>query len=216
MPLHELNFLLSLGYFRMQQDLFTCRYVQFNNTIYPVYWLRIVLSAVNFGPKQTRLFRINTHYTVTVRPFAMTDEVEALYAQYRNSIAFDTYETVEACLLAGAITNRFDTRSIEIRDGNTLIAVGIFDNAGQSIAGILNFYHPDYHRQSLGKYLMLLKTQYARQQGMAYYYPGYIVGNYPKFDYKLFVCEAATEVFDEPCVRWLPFSWETVKMLEND
>ncbi len=200
----------------MQQDLFTCQYVQFDNKLYPVYWLRIVLNAVSFGPKQARLFRVNAQYTVTVRPFLLTDEVENLYARYRNSIAFDAPETAESCLWNGATTNRFDTRSVEVRDGGKLIAVGIFDNAGQSIAGIMNFYDPDYHRQSLGKYLMLLKTQYARQRGMAYYYPGYIVGNYPKFDYKLFTCEAATEVFDEPCVRWLPFSWETVKMLEAD
>ncbi|MCY7357425.1 MAG: arginyl-tRNA--protein transferase [Rudanella sp.] len=216
MPLHELDFLLSIGYFRMQQDVFTCRYVQFDGAIHPVYWLRIVLSVVNFGPKQSRLFRINAPYTVTVRPFVLTDEVEMLYAQYRSNINFDTYSTVESCLWNGADTSKFDTYNVQIRDDGKLIAVGIFDNAGQSIAGIMNFYDPDYHRQSLGKYLMLLKTEYARQRGLAYYYPGYIVGNYPKFDFKLFTCEAATEVFDEPCVRWLPFSWETVKVLEND
>ncbi len=216
MPLHELDFLLSIGYFRMQQDVFTCRCVQFEGAIYPVYWLRIVLEDVHFGPKQSRLFRINAQYGVSVRRFVLTDEVESLFARYRNGIAFDTYGTVEACLLNGATTSQFDTYSVEVRDGTKLIAVGIFDNAGQSIAGIVNFYDPDYHRQSLGKYLMLLKTEYARQRGLTYYYPGYIVGNYPKFDYKLFTCEAATEVFDEPCVRWLPFSWETVKMLEND
>lgn len=216
MPLHELDFLLSIGYFRMQQEVFTCRYVQFDGAIYPIHWLRIVLAQVNYGPKQTRLFRINAQYHVSVRPFALTIEVEKLYARYQNHITFDTYPTVEACLWNGAITSQFDTYSVEVRDGSKLIAVGIFDNAGQSIAGIMNFYDPDYRRQSLGKYLMLLKTQYARQQDMTHYYPGYIVGNYPKFDYKLFTCQAAAEVFDEPCVRWLPFSWETVKMLEND
>lgn len=199
--------------------MFTCRYVLFDDTLHPVHWLRIAVANVRYGAKQSRLLRINQHYSVVVVPFRLTSEIKSLYALYRNSIDFDAPESVEACLLGKATINLFDTRVIEVRDGSTLIAVGIFDNGNRSIAGIMNFYHPDYRKQSLGKLLMLLKINYARQQQKDYYYPGYIVSGYPKFDYKLFACEAATEVYDDNANGdewrsvWLPFSWDTIAEL---
>ena len=212
----ELDLCLSLGYYRMQQQVFTCRYLVVNNVSCPVYWLRIALPNATLGPKQARLFRINAAYSVAVKPLVLSDELETLYALYRNSVDFDTYETVESCLLNGSTHSLFDTYVIEIRDGNTLIAAGIFDRGDRSIAGIINFYDPAYRRQSLGKYLMLLKMNVAQGQQLAYYYPGYIVMNYPKFDYKLFACEAATEVYDERYNQWLPFSWETAAVLTTE
>jgi leucyl-tRNA---protein transferase len=211
----ELDFLLSIGYFRMQQEIFTCRYVMFDDIIYPVHWLRIDLARVQYGPKQTRLLRINAPYTTTIQPFVLTDEIETLYATYENSLSFDAPASVRDCLLGYTTESSFDTWSVEVRDGKRLIAVGIFDNGDRSIAGIMNFYDPDYYRQSLGKYLMLCKINQARTWQKDYYYPGYLVGNYPKFDYKLFPCQAATEVFVERSGRWLPFSWEIVQSADD-
>jgi leucyl-tRNA---protein transferase len=215
MTAERLDYFLSYGYFRMHQELFTCRYLVSDGVMHPVHWLRIDLARVQLGPKQNRLFRINAGFGVRVGPVVLSDEVEGLYATYRNSIDFDTHPSVEACLLNGATRNQFDTRMVEIRDNDRLIAVGVFDNGRRSIAGILNFYDPAYHRHSLGKFLMLLKMTHARQQQQAYYYPGYIVSDYPKFDYKLFACPTATEVFDADAEVWLPFSWETVARLAN-
>lgn len=210
---NKLDLFLSMGYFRMQQEIFTCRYLVVENTIQPVHWLRIALATATFGPKQSRLFRINANFSVVVKPCVLTKEIESLYALYKDSLNFDPADSVESWLYNGATRSIFDTYIIEIRDENTLIAVGIFDNGERSIAGIMNFYHPDYHRHSLGKYLMLLKIKYAQLQQKDYYYPGYMVSNYPKFDYKLFACEKATEVLDERSGQWLPFSWETVSIL---
>lgn len=209
----KLDLYLSKGYFRMQQEVFTCYAVLFEDTVCPVHWLRIVLADVYFGKEQLRLFRINETFTVTVKSLVITDEIEALYTTYKGGINFDAPESVESCLLDGESNNVFDTYAIEIRDDNKLIAVGIFDNGEQSIAGIMNFYHPDYHKHSLGKYLMLLKINHAQQQKKTYYYPGYLASKYTKFNYKLFACKAATEVFDAYRDQWYPFAWETVDAL---
>ncbi|QKZ11260.1 arginine-tRNA-protein transferase [Spirosoma sp. KUDC1026] len=213
---YELDFFLSLGYFRMQQEVFTCRYLILENNLHPVYWLRLDLAVVTFGPKQSRLLRINDQFLVTVVPFTLTDELEDLYAIYRSSIDFDAPESVQSCLLGNSTGNVFDTSVVEVRDNGQLIAAGIFDNGACSIAGIMNFYHPDYRKQSLGKFLMLQKINYARQQRKTYYYPGYIVGNYPKFDYKLFACQSATEVLDENSGTWLPFSWDWINQQSDE
>jgi arginyl-tRNA--protein-N-Asp/Glu arginylyltransferase len=209
----KLDLCLSMGYFRMQQDIFTCHSVLFDNALYSVHWLRITLANVDYGTKQLRLLRSNEKFSVEIKPFVLTEELESLYSLYKSAINFDAPYSVESCLLDGDTYNAFDTYVIEVRDGNKLIAAGIFDNGSQSIAGIMNFYHPDYRKHSLGKYLMLQKINYARLQQKAYYYPGYLVSNYPKFDYKLFPCESATEVFDSNRRSWLPFSWETITAL---
>lgn len=209
----KLDLCLRMGYFRMQQDIFTCQFVVFEDKLCHVHWLRIVLADAALGTKQRQLIRRNEIFSVSVKPFSLSDELETLYADYRNSITFDAPESVEACLLDGTVTNAFDTYVVEIRDKDRLIAAGIFDNGFQSIAGIMNFYHPDYRKHSLGKYLMLQKIKYAQLRGKTYYYPGYVVHNYPKFDYKLFACEAATELLHANSGIWIPFSWETMNAL---
>lgn len=205
-----LDYYLSQGYYRMHQDLFTCRFLPIDGGLYTVHWLRFVLADMQYGPEQRRLLRLNERFSMSIRPFRITHELEELYALYRSSITFDAPETVEAFMLADATHNVFTTEVIELRDGEQLIAAGIFDSGLQSLAGIMNFYHPQYRKHSLGKYLMLLKINHALSQRKAYYYPGYMVHNYPKFDYKLFPCLPATEVFDCVSGLWLPYSREIV------
>lgn len=205
-----LDHYLSQGYYRMQQDLFTCQFLPVEDELFTVHWLRLVLSQVQFGAEQRRLLRLNKPFSVKIRAFQLTEEYDALYAHYRASTNFDAPLTIESFLLAGAKHNIFTTSIIEVRDGTKLIAAGIFDSGLRTMAGIMNFYDPTYRRHSLGKYLMLLKIEHALSQQMQYYYPGYLVHGYPKFDYKLFACRDATEVFDCTSGQWLPFSWAEV------
>jgi len=205
-----LDFYLAQGYYRMQQDLFTCHFVPFDGRLYTAHWLRLALPRVEWGPEQRRLLRRNARFGTTILPFSLTPEYEELYSRYRAAITFDAAPSVADVLLGEATHNVFNTYVIELRDGQRLVAAGIFDRGQRSLAGILNFYDPTYHRHSLGKYLLLLKTDHARRLQLDYYYPGYVVHGYPKFDYKLFASPAATEVFDNINGSWQPFSWATV------
>ncbi len=142
----QLDICLSNGCFRMQQRVFTCQLEFFNKKLYPVHWLRVVLANVSYGKDQRRLFRVNEKFSVAVKPLIISNELETLYDAYENSINFEAPYSVESCLLDGVTHNVFDSYVIEIRDGNRLIAAGIFDNGSRSIAGIMNFYHPDYRK----------------------------------------------------------------------
>ena len=210
LPGEFLDYYLSQGYYRMGQNLFTCQFLPLDEGLHTVHWLRLVLACVAYGPKQRRLFRLNKSFAVAVKPFRLTPEHAALYARYYQSLDFDTNSSLADLLLDGATQTVFDTYVVEVRDGEQLIAAGVFDQGSDSLAGIVNYYDPAYHRHSLGKYLMLLKLEHARRRQLTYYYPGYLVHNYPKFDYKLFACAAATEVYDSRHSKWLPFSWEEV------
>jgi len=210
LPGDFLDYYLGQGYYRIGQNLFTCEFLPLETGLYTTHWLRLAVADVAYGPKQRRLFRLNEPFGVSVRPFRLLPEYEALYALYYQSIDFEANPSLGDLLLDGSAHSVFDTSIIEVRDGEKLIAAGVFDSGTDSIAGIVNFYDPAYHRHSLGKYLMLLKLEHARRHQLAYYYPGYLVHGFPKFDYKLFACPAATEVFNARTHQWRPFSWEVV------
>ncbi len=207
----DLDLALSMGYFRMQQQVFTCHYLSFNDQLYTAHWLRIVLENVVIGKRQRDLANRNRAFTITAKPLVISTELDELYAVYRQSISFDAPVSVRDCLFGAETGNRFNTRVIEVRDEGRLIAAGIFDLGQNSLAGIMNFYHPDYRRHSLGKYLMWLKIRYGIQLRLTHYYPGYVVNHYPKFDYKVEAAETATEFFDASRDEWVPFCWETLR-----
>jgi arginine-tRNA-protein transferase len=210
LPGDFLDYYLAQGYYRMGQNLFTCQFLPLESGLYTTHWLRLAVARAEYGPKQRQLFRLNGQFAVAVRPFRLTAEYDALYERYYQSIDFDANPSLGDLLLEGSPHNVFDTHVLEVRDGEQLIAAGVFDHGTDTIAGIVNFYDPAYRKYSLGKYLMLLKLEHARRHGLGYYYPGYLVHNYPKFDYKLWASPAATEVFNARTHQWRPFSWEEV------
>ncbi|MEZ0609331.1 GNAT family N-acetyltransferase [Fibrella sp. WM1] len=212
----DLDLFLSMGYFRMHQNVFTCNFLVFEEKLYPVHWLRVDLERVAFGKTQRQLLNRTARFSFEAKPFQLTDEIKALHARYRQHIDFDAPVSIEESLYSGPLFTEFDTWGLEIRDQERLIAVGIFDRGNHTIAGIMNVYDPEYRRYSLGKVLMLKKIEFAQQQGLTYYYPGYIVSGMPKFDYKVTAAESATELLDAAYDDWIPFSWETTKNIADE
>lgn len=222
-PLHltsqELDDYLSRGWFRMGQTIFTTDFVPVSEKVHPVYWLRLLVQKVRYGKKQKKLLAINKDFSVIIQPLKVTPELEDLYARYKDSVNFEAPPSVESFLLDGAgetFKSVYDTQVILLRDRGKLIAAGIFDRGEISIAGIMNFYDPLYKAKSPGKYLMLLKINYAIESGKLYYYPGYIVGGFPKFDYKLFPDPEATEYYDSIKEKWKPYPGSSLPGAIND
>ncbi len=199
----ELDVFLAMGWYRMGQGIFTTHGIFQEEQIFRVFWLRYNLQQLAPYKKSTnKIIDNNLHFDVTIKSLAVTEEMEALYELYKAGILFEAANNIRQWLYEAASSNVFDTYMIEVRDGGTLIAVGIFDKGKKAIAGIMNFYNPLYKKYSLGKYLMLLKIKYAQDKKMKWYYPGYIVPGYPKFDYKLFVDKLSAEVFIPESNAW--------------
>ena len=198
---------LQKGFYRMQHQLFTTNYTQFHTESYalPVFWLRIDLKKVEESSTAKKIRKKCAGLTVTVKEADINDEVRELYALYWEYINFITSDRCEDYLHEEGTANPFDSKMIEIRDCGRLVAVGYFDQGEKSIAGILNFFHPEYHGFSLGKYLILQKLDYAKAMGCDYYYTGYLSTATEKFDYKLFPDIDAVEVFLPIEKRWVPY-----------
>ncbi|MFT3675706.1 MAG: GNAT family N-acetyltransferase [Chitinophagaceae bacterium] len=213
--IHDINFPHSLsglaldhylarGWFRMGHTIFTTHLIYLEEQFYPVYWLRIRLHDLHWGKRQRLIQRTNSSFEVQCTPLLLTEEMDELYERYRQSVDFATSPSLIDYLFNGRLHQVFDTRMIEVRDEGKLIAAGIFDKGARTIAGIINFFDPDYAKFSLGKYLMLLKAEWAREHGHLFYYPGYLAVGFKKFDYKLWLQRSATEYFDPHSQQWLP------------
>lgn len=216
----QLDAYLAMGWYRIGQVIFTTHHIPHSEGWYRVFWLRFALKQLKAGKKQQQLLKKNAAFTVVIKPLLLTKELEDLYLLYHSQISFPVSATLEQSLFDHSVHGDengpvFDSCEIEVRDGGKLIAAGIFDRGSKSIAGILNFFEPAYKKFSPGKFLMLLKIQYALEKNMDFYYPGYIAADYPKFDYKLFPGAAAAEVYEPISRKWLPYSPELLRELKD-
>lgn len=199
--------LLAAGFYRMQHIMFTCNETVINQegTSVPVFWLRTLVQQCRLSSSAAIINKKCNRFIVNIQKAYVDDEVEALYALYKNHVQFRATETCSNHLHMPVIPLPFDSMMIQVREGDALIAVGYFDKGKTAIAGIMNIYHPHYKQYSLGKFLMLKKLQYALQQNMLFYYTGYISTENTSFDYKLFPDEQAVEVLLPVEQQWLPY-----------
>jgi arginine-tRNA-protein transferase len=195
---------LAAGWYRMHHTMFTTNFINQDDPATRVFWLRYHVGNIRLA-KHKQLLRRNAEFSATYRGLVMTDELNELYSAYHNNVDHECSDNLQGVL--GVMEKpSFDSYLIEVRHKHKLIAAGIFDKGKESIAGIVNFYHPDYKKYSLGKYLMLLKVQYCRDHQLEWYYPGYFGANLPKFAYKLFVDKNATEVFIPEIKQWISYA----------
>jgi arginine-tRNA-protein transferase len=200
-----LDDLLAEGWYRMGALMHSCETLKVDNTVSNVFWLRYNVNAIILGKSSRRIIRLNKNFSYEIKPYKITKQLNNLFHLYFLNVNFDMFNSLEAA------TNDperkiFDTYVIQIKDGNKLIAAGIFDIGENSIAAIRNIYDPLYSKYSLGKYLMILAYQFCVKNTIKWFYPGYIIKGYPKFDYKLFLDKKATEIYIYDLKQWKPYS----------
>lgn len=198
---------LAAGYYRMQHLIFTTNQTQLemDGEPLPVFWLRTPVQNIAENKAASVIRKRCAGFRVSIKRALINKETNDLYALYHAHIKFTASTTCTEYLHQQQLENPFDSWMIEVRDGHTLIAAGFFDLGKNAISGILNFYHPAYHKYSLGKYLILLKIDFALANGIQFYYTGYISTGITKFDYKLFPDAAAIEVYLPLERQWVPY-----------
>ncbi len=192
------------GWFRMRQHLFTTHFLGFDQTFYSAVWLRVDLSRWIHDKNFDALRRKNKDFRIEFRRLDARGpraEQEALYQKYRRSLSFEPAPTLRDLLFGEERRLLFPTWEVSLYDGD-LIASGIFDVGGQAAAGIVCFYHPDYRKYSLGKYLIYAKMDWCRQRELDWFYPGYVAPGQPRFDYKLDLGTEAIEYLELATGLW--------------
>ncbi|MDQ6814058.1 MAG: arginyl-tRNA--protein transferase [Bacteroidota bacterium] len=202
-----LDKLLAAGYYRMQHFMFTCNDTALGNDlpVIPVFWLRTLVSQCTFGKTANNILKKCARFSVSVQSAYIDDEIENLYALYKEWVPFSVSSTCTDYLHQQIFPQPFHSMIVQVRDGRKLIAVGYFDKGHDSIAGIMNIYHPKYHTYSLGKLLILQKLRFALSQRKSFYYTGYISTGSTRFDYKTFPDPKAVEVLLPDKQQWVPY-----------
>lgn len=202
----DLDQFLALGWYRMHQDIFTTSHLK-REAWHRVHWLRFAVNDCSPRTSHKRILQRATRFTVQLTDAQHIPAAhEELYARYYQSIDFAGATSVMDCLFGEepAGVSVFDTKCISIYDADRLVAVGYFDVGHTAAASILNFYDPAYARYSLGKLLILKTIAYLAQQHFEWYYPGYVVEDDRKMNYKLFLGARFAYYFNPESVAWQP------------
>ena len=201
----ELDEYLEKGWFRMGQALFTTNFLNFKTQFYSAVWLRTDLKS--FAPDSTflKLKKLNAGFQFRIQRFNLTSDKHDLFNLYRGSVPFDASDSLVQLLYgtSGIVESIFDTYEVCLYDDEKLIATGVFDMGMNAAAGISSFYHPEYKKHSLGKYLIYLKIEFCKNAGLDYFYPGYFVPGYQSFDYKLSIARDHQYFFSFKKNQWL-------------
>ncbi|HEX8331853.1 MAG TPA: hypothetical protein VF622_04480 [Segetibacter sp.] len=202
-----LDQMLSAGYYRMQHFMFTTNdtCLGTEETLIPVFWLRTKVNQCCLINSAKTILRRCSRFSVSVQSAHVDDEIESLYDLYKEHVPFSVSSSCKDYLHMDVLPNPFESMMIQVRDKDRLIATGYFDKGQQSMAGIMNIYHPHYKSFSLGKFLILQKLQYALLHKISFYYTGYISPDSTRFDYKTFPDPAAVEVLLPDQQQWMRY-----------
>lgn len=199
----ELDRYLERGWFRRGPAIFTTHFVQLNNQMLSIVWLRVKLLEYEPDRVHKRLFKENARFTTKIGPASITEEKEALYARYKVTRPFVPIETLSLLMFGkDKIESVYNTYEVSIRDNDKLIACCYFDLGEKSVQAVVLFFDPDYKNFSLGKYLIYNKIQYCKDNGYQYFYPGYYIPNNTPFQYKIDIGRQALQYFELNTGTW--------------
>ncbi len=208
----SLDWYLSRGWYRMGGHIFTTHFLFFQDKPFSAVWIRQDLKTHKFSKSQRKLMRKNAKlFNITSGPRVIDEEREELYTRY--SADFDgrlsptISDSLEDYANHAGIFNTWET-TIREKVSGKLVGVSYFDLGDNSAASILGIYDPLLSTFSLGYYTMLLEMEFCRERGIEYYYPGYVVPGYQRFDYKLRL--GTSEYFDLRSKEWLPYNREEI------
>ena len=201
----ELDAYLAKGWYRMGQTIFTTHFLFFDNNVYSAIWVRLPLADYRFRKRLRKIIQRNQeNFEVKIRQGFISREKEALFQKYREAFNGRLAPNLKDYLLDGEDYNIYNTFEVAVYDDDRLVAFSFFDMGSESAASIIGVYDPDYSKQSLGFFTMLMEIAHCLEKGMDFYYPGYVVPGYQRFDYKLRIGEVA--YFEPGSSSWLPYA----------
>ena len=179
LPKNEFDNYLAKGWYRMTQNIFSVTHWFNFETIEVdrVWWLRYHIQNIQSHRSHRKIRKMNAEFDVEYEKYdEIPKEDHLLYDRYYEWIQFDGYISLDRCLYGE-----------------------------KAIMAKVNFFDPDYAKYSPGKFIMLKSIDFLREKGFEWYYPGYVIVNRPKFDYKLFIGKESAEYYDPEIEKWKPY-----------
>ena len=177
---------LAKGWYRMGSYIFTSHYFFRREHMYSSIWLRTRMEGHRYSKSMRKIKnRGQQAFGHTITPFTHTQELDDLYAAYKQTFKGSIPETLEGYMMSSLDMQVFDTWMVKVYEEDKLVACSLVDLGDEAMASIFAFYDPSYQSYSLGLYTMILEVEHCREMGLAYYYMGYFMPGNSRFDYKL-------------------------------
>jgi arginyl-tRNA--protein-N-Asp/Glu arginylyltransferase len=182
----RLDHYLADGWFRGANMLYRSQLICFEEELYSVINIRLRLDGYGFSKSLRKLFSRNgRRFRLEIGPVEINDAKERLYSAQKSRFKGFVFSSLAQFLYSDYWQSVFQTLEMRVFDGSRLVAVSYFDVGHNSLASILGLHDEAYSRYSLGLYTMLLEIDFAKNKGLDFYYPGYVLDDYEGFDYKL-------------------------------
>lgn len=176
---------LQEGWFRDGSMMSRYELIYFREHIFSVLPLRARLEGFAPSKGQRKLLRRNADLRAEFSPLRLDSRKEVLYQQHKHRFKSpNSPRDLRSYFMEEEGGSPFQTWELCLYEGGVLAGVSFFDLGAESLCSILALFDPAYEDRSLGIFTMLLEAAFAQQQGMRYYYPGYILDEPSVFDYK--------------------------------
>ena len=188
LPGAKLDEFLTGGWRPVGQQIYTCDFIRTEwDELFGCIQLRLPLEDFKFKRKQRRLLRRNAElFTYRVQPaIGVSREMREVNRRYMQVNPDKSRSDLEFHVGYYPEKRFIDTHQIEVYRGDELVAFSYFDVGKRCVYSKTGIYDPALKDFSLGNYTMLLEIQWAIDNGIAYYHPGYFSSDYPVFNYKL-------------------------------
>lgn len=198
---------LRLGWYRIGQAMVTCQFLwSENGELRDAVWTRTDLQSHRVKRSHRRIHKRNlAKYTVSEGPFRLDAEHEEVYSRYLSVARGSRSDTLNGAMNGNMPYNRFQSRELSIRtaDGR-LAAFSTFDVGEDSLQSLMGVYDPEFSRDGLGFWSLLLEVEHAKKLGLRFHYSGYVLPGDPSMDYKLRV--GAMEYLHAGSSEWRAWS----------
>lgn len=149
--------------------------------------MRIPIEEFRFNRSLRRTSCRNSDLTSTlIEKKKLTQEQGELFERYVNTRhKHGGMDTMTPHAAEGFFFSRWsDSRLLELRQGDRLLAVAVTDILEDSLSAVYTFFDPDEEKRSLGTEAVMRQIDLGRSLGKKYVYLGYWVKGSEKMDYK--------------------------------
>lgn len=146
------------------------------------------VDTARFRPRrnQRRVLKRNQDLRDTWRAAAYVPEHYDLYRRYMQARHADgTMAGHSASEYREFLLSHWsDTLLLEVREGQTLLAVAVVDELDNGLSAVYTFFAPEAARRSLGVYAILKTLARCRDEARPWLYLGYLIEACAKMSYK--------------------------------
>lgn len=96
---HVLDSFLASGWYRYGSNIFTQHYEKNDDdNLCELIWLRYDVNNIRLSRSSKKILQRNSEFRVTIKPFELNEEIEALHNVYRAPLKFSTSNSIHALL----------------------------------------------------------------------------------------------------------------------